>query len=373
MPKGQESAYAQAGVNYQKIEPFKRRMIRVVKDTAHIAESRGVRVITDLAHAHGGVYEVLHHPAIMVQTTEGLGNKNWIAQWMNQCAGHNPQRYISTGICTAMMAVNDVIAQGAMPAIYTDEVAAGDSEWFSSPEAEDLAVGFQRACQIAGMSLVAGESPSLKYLVKAAPPVLSAPILSGTVTGIIYPIKRLIDGSKLCAGDIILGATSTGLHANGISLVIKKALELPDQFMKMLPTGRTLGDEALLPTRCYVDLIDFYLNAGMEIHSLIPGTGGGISKVAFDDRPFTYRIHSWPKVPIIFQFMCECGVPLYDCLTTFNWGVGYYIIVPPHEVGRALKLSESAGFEVMPIGVVQEGDRQVIFEPEDIKLPPPGD
>src|SRR3989344_1431835 len=241
------SEYADAGVDYRKLESFKVGMIEVVRKTATFPTSRGVTVLRNLHHAHGGVFTVDAPPgAILVQTTEGLGNKNWIAEWM--IANANAQgTYVGIGIDTGLMAVNDVIAQGAMPVTYTDEVAGGDSDWFLTDQAKELAEGFFQVCQMCGMALVAGESPSLRYLINAAPPVKSAPSLSGTVIGIIPRRELLVDGSKLQVGDHILGAPSSGLHANGISLVIKRAMGLPDQFLTQLPNGNSLGAEALIP------------------------------------------------------------------------------------------------------------------------------
>jgi phosphoribosylformylglycinamidine cyclo-ligase len=226
---------------------------------------------------------------------------------------------------------------------------------------------------MAGMALPAGESPALRYLIKAEPPVKSAPSLSGCVTGIIAPSSRIITGEKLGLGDHIVGATSSGLHSNGISLVIKRAMALPEKFLTRLPNGNTLGEEALTPTRSYVALVEALLEAEVDIHALLPGTGSGVSKVAFDSRPFTYRIHTWVEVPPLFQFMREIGVSLEDCITTFNWGIGYYIFVPSGEVEHTIETGSEAGYQLVDLGQVEEGERKVIFEPEGITLPPPGE
>ena len=360
--------YAQAGVNYADIEPFKRAMVEVGKTTLTFPNRRGVYVESD---AHGCVYEYQGGlPHVWSNTQEGLGNKNWIAEWMYQFAGDGRTYYEDIGVDAALMAVNDLVAQGAMPVVYTDEVATGDSEWFKNEErARALAAGFYRICKQVGMALPAGESPSLRYLIKAEPPVQSAPSLSGCVTGIIAPRTRRINAANLCVGDVIIGIPSTGLHANGISLVIKRALTLKEQFLTPLSTGRTLGEEALIPTRSYVSLVEGLLEAGVEVHALLPGTGSGISKVAFDKRPLTYRIHTWVDVPPLFRFMLELGVKLGDCLTTFNWGIGYYVYVPEREVDRVLEISKDG----VVVGRVEEGDRKIIFEPEGMTLPPPGD
>jgi phosphoribosylformylglycinamidine cyclo-ligase len=258
-----------------------------------------------------------------------------------------------------------------MPVIYTDEVAAGDSEWFMDERrSRDLAESFFRACEMCGMALPAGESPALRYLVKAEPPVRSAPSLSGCVAGIIAPPERMVTGEKLSVGDRIIGAPSSGLHANGISLVIKRALALKDKFLHPLPNGKTLGEEALIPTRSYVRLVEALQKQNIEIHSLLGGTGGGISKIAYAKKPFTYRVKKWAdEIPPLFRFMLEIGVSLKDCLTTFNWGIGFYIFVPEKEAERTIKTGKKAGYELIELGQVEAGERCVIFEPEKITLP----
>ena len=364
--------YAQAGVDYSKIEPFKRAMVEVGKRTLRFPNARDVYIDEEALGTHGVIYSYRGDSSPMwCKTQEGLGNKNWIAEWMYQHSGTGRTYYEGIGIDTALMAANDVICQGALPVVYTDEVAAGDSEWFQDARrAEDLAESFYQACEMCGMALPAGESPALRYLVKAEPPVESAPSLSGCVTGIIVPCSRKITGGKLSVGDHIIGVTSSGLHANGISLVIRRALSLPDKFLHVLPNGRTLGEEALLPTRSYVKLAEALLTKGIDISVFLNGTGGGISKIAYDKRPFTYRIKRWVEPPALFQLMREIGVSLEDCLTTFNWGIGFYIFAPEEEVDRALEIGKSAGYELLHLGVVEKGERQVIFEPEKMTLFP---
>jgi len=368
-----KSEYAQAGVDYTKIEPFKMAMVRAGKQTLKFPEKRDVYIKEESLGLHGVVYRYRgDKPHLWCMTQEGLGNKNWIAEWMYQHAETGRTYYEGIGIDTALMAANDVICQGALPVIYTDEVAAGDSEWFMDEKrSSDLAESFYKVCEMCGMALPAGESPALRYLIKAEPPVKSAPSLSGCVTGIIAPVERMVTGEKLRVGDRVIGATSSGLHSNGISLVIKRALALKDKFLYQLPNGKTLGEEALIPTRSYVALVEALLENNIEIHSLLGGTGGGISKIAYDKRSFSYRIKKWvEEIPPIFQFLRELGVSLEDCLTTFNWGIGFYIFVSEEEVDRTIKTGRNAGYELLDLGQVEEGERCVIFEPEGITLPP---
>ncbi len=371
----EKSAYAKAGVDYSLMEPFKMAMIETGKKTLSFPNKRGVYIREDVTHSHGAVFEYRGtEKHIWAQTQEGLGNKNWIAEWMYKYDGTGNTYYDAIGIDTALMIVNDLIAQGAMPVVFTDHIDVGNSDWFMDEKrSRDLARGFLTICEDAGMALPAGETATLKYLVKPEPPIEIAPSLSGSVTGIIAPTDRLITGKDLAVGDRIIGVTSSGLHANGVSLVIKLALALEDKFLTKLPNGNTLGSEALIPTRSYVRLVEALLDNKVDIHALLPGTGDGVGKVAFDHRKASYRIHSWPSVPPLFEFFRAGGLGLKDCLKTFNWGVGYYIFLPAAEVERTIKIGTEAGFELMEVGVVEEGERQVIFEPENIVLPPPGE
>jgi phosphoribosylformylglycinamidine cyclo-ligase len=283
--------------------------------------------------------------------------------------------YDAIAVDTALIVVNDVIAQGAMPVVFNDQLEANESAWYADEKrANDFAKGLVRICEEVGMALPAGESASVKYLINPVPPVRQIATLSGSVTGIIAPKENLVTGRELRAGDRIIAAASSGVHANGISLVIKKALELKDQFLTRLQNGSTLGEEALIPTRSYVALTERILQERIKVHALLPGTGDGVGKLAFDKRAFTYRIHSWIKVPPLMEYFCnELNVSLRDCLKTFNWGAGYYIYADEEAAGKILQIGKEAGYELADVGIVEEGKRQVIFEPGNIILAPPGE
>jgi len=368
-----KSEYAKAGVDYTIMEPFKMAMIEAGKKTLKFPNKRGVFINEDATHAHGAVFEYRGKlPHIWCQTQEDLGNKNWIAEWMYEKTGKS--YYDSIAIDTALIVVNDVIAQGAMPVVFTDQLETSASEWYADKKrAQDFANGFLKICEEVGMALPAGESASVTYIINPKEPVKEIASLSGSVTGIVAPKENLITGQNLSVGDHIIGVASSGLHANGISLVIKKALELPEQFLTKLPNGNTLGEEALIPTHSYVALIEALLDAKVKIHALLPGTGDGVGKIAFDKRPFTYRIHSWLEIPPLMKYFHEnIGIKIEDCLKTFNWGVGYYVFAPESEVVKIIKIGKDIGYTLADIGMVEAGERQVIFEPEGIILTPPG-
>ncbi len=370
------SEYAKSGVDYSLMEPFKMAMIEAGKKTLRFPEKRGVYVVKDAIHAHGAVYEYKgkEKNPIWCKTQEDLGTKNWIAEWMYANAPADPVAgrrtyYDAIAQDVALIVVNDVIAQGAMPVIFTDQVESGDASWYGDKKrAQDFADGCVKVCKEVGMALPAGESATLKYIIKP-----EAPSLSGSVTGIIAPRSRLITGKKLKVGDHIIGVTSSGLHANGVSLVIKKALELPEQFLTKITPRSRLGEAALTPMRSYVKLIERLLEEEVDIHCLLPGTGDGVGKLAFDKRPFTYRVHSWPDVPEFFKYFHEeLGVSLIDCLKTFNWGIGYYIFVDKKDVRQVLDIGKKTGYDLFDLGIVESGKRQTIFLDKTI-LPPPGE
>jgi len=376
------SEYAAAGVDYSKIEPFKDAMIEVAKKTINFPKRRHIKIDPDLLHAHGAVYEYTGNDRYATCVTlEGLGNENWIAELLYARNPEGPTYHDCIAYDTAMMAVNDCLAQGALPFLYMDEVAASDSDWFANKRrAKDFGFGLYRACRDAGMALGGGESPAYKYLVNPRPPVKSAAVFSGCVAGIIAPIENKITGRLLQPGDRIIGVRSSGIHANGISLIIRRVMGeeglkgLPDEFDTRLPSGMTIGQSVHIPTLCYVPLIERLLMLRVSIHALLPGTGDGVGKLGFDKRPFLSRIHSWPEVPELFLYMRELGVSLMDCLKTFNWGVGYYIFVAKSDVNTVLDAAEQTGLPAMEVGVVEEGRRGTVFGPEgDLFIPPPGE
>ncbi len=379
-----KSEYAKAGVDYQKIEQFKDRMIETAKRTVTFPNRRGVYVDTDVMHSHGGVYEyrdpVKH---AWCKTQEGLGNKNWISELLYANDPHGPTYHDDIAFCTAMMAANDNIAQGALPVTYTDEVIADRDDWFMDKKrSADFARGTFEACEAAGMALVAGESPVYKYLVNPRMPVKTAAVFGGCVTGIIAPIGRKITGKNLRAGSRIMAVASTGLHANGISLLIRRVMGdndikgLSNGFDTKLPSGMTIGQAAHIRTACYVPLVERLLEREIPIDAILPGTGDGVGKLGFDKRNYRCRIYpdKWLEVPELFLFMREIGVTIEDCLKTFNWGAGYYLFAQQQHVDDILQAAADTGFKAAEVGIVEEGERCTVFGPEgNLILAPPGE
>ena len=372
---------AKAGVDYAKMLGFKQAMIEVAKRTRGLPEKRGVFISTGVnLHAVGYQYRG-NQGHRWVATKEGLGNKAWIAMLLNLLGLEDPtgqHHFGGIGVDAFLMGANDNAAHGGWPVVLTDEVSCGLDDFFESPAGLALPASFERACVMVGCAMGQGESPSYKYLMKAEPPVIYAPSLSVCVIGIAH---NYISGENVRPGDVLIGVPSSGLHANGVSPTIRRVMQLPDGFLTKL-NGRTVGEEALIPTRSYIGLVGALLDQEINIHAILPVTGDGIGKLAADDR-FHYTVDQWlpdDKIPPLFRFMREVvGMPKKDIAETYNNGMGYIFIVPPSEARKVLDVGaktridgEEGYYDPMIIGRVEEGQAGTHFVPWDLYLQPPG-
>jgi phosphoribosylformylglycinamidine cyclo-ligase len=166
-----------------------------------------------------------------------------------------------------------------------------------------------------------------------------------------------------------MGTPSFGPAVNGLSLIIDRGLELPDQFLTRMPSGRIFGEAAMMPTVACAKLIEALMKAGIKIKGLLPSTGDGLRKL-LRLGSFTFEIQKWVEVPEIFTFMRSLGVSHEDCLTTFNHGIALYVIVSKSEAAQATAVAAEAGYELPDLGEVKEGTASVSFLPEGITLHP---
>lgn len=357
-------------VNYADIDPFKHEMRVIGEQTRRFPRTRGVEVDED-----GFFWYTRPVPHAWMLRPEGLGNKDYIAEIMYRETG-DPSHFAGIGIDTGMMAVYDVIRHGALPVAYGDEVAASRSSWFrDAARRRVICESFFELCRMCRMALVGGESPAYRFLINPLPPVEEASTFSGAVVGILAPREHRVV-PHLRKGAVILGARSSGLHANGASIVIDEGLKLADGFFTVLPNGRTYGEEALIPCVNYTPLVEALLNnlnVPQDILSIVPITGGGVAKLAADRAPFVYRITDWVDYPPLFRYLLSCGISIRDCLTTFNMGIGMALILTEAGAEEATTPAARAGWELVHLGHVEDGEPMVIFEPEGgIELPPPG-
>jgi phosphoribosylformylglycinamidine cyclo-ligase len=211
-----------------------------------------------------------------------------------------------------------------------DYFAAGRLE---PDTAEQVILGFVKACRENGCALIGGETAEMPGFY---PP--GEYDLAGCIVGWVRR-REILDGRRIRPGDVILGVASSGLHTNGYSLARKVLIEREGMSLtKRVPElGRPLGDALLAPHRCYLRTLAPLLEKGW-ISALVHVTGGGITENTPRVLPAgcraEVRLGSWP-VPPVFELIRRLGrVPEGDMLRTFNMGVGMLAIVPPRYADR---------------------------------------
>jgi len=351
-------------VDSNQIGQFKDVMKDVARRTRKFPGRRNC--VVDI-RSHSGGFEYRGQRKFKVQSTlESLGHKNVIAEKMYAETG-DPSVFAGIGKCTMRMSINDLIASGTMPVTFQDEVAAGASSWFTDMKrARVIGESFFEGCKEDGVALVGGESPALPFLVKE-----ELPVMSGVANGFLLKDWEVPD--RVRVNDCIVGVHASTLHSNGSSLIIRLAEKMKRGFFTKLPGGTTFGEEVLVATRSYVSLVETLLANGVRVHKFLPGTGDGVAKLGTIEGDLMHVIDFWPAMPLLFQFLrFDLDVSLFDMLTTFNCGIGYYVFVPRSEVDAVLKLGRKAGYTMDLLGVVKHGKRGVVCGAfKGLWLPPP--
>ena len=224
----------------------------------------------------------------------------------------------------------------------------------------DVVGGLARACRAAGCALVGGETAEMPGFY---PP--GEYDLAGCIVGWVRR-NRIIDGSRIRPGDVILGLPSLGLHTNGYSLARRVLLEKGKVNLRERPPGlkRTLGDELLAPHRCYWRVVQPLLAKGW-LNGLVHITGGGLT----DNPPrilpagcaAEVRLGAWP-VPPIFPLIAGMGrVPEEDMLRTFNMGIGMMLIVAGKNLARVTSALKDQRENFWEIGRIMKGRARVNY------------
>jgi len=286
----------------------------------------------------GALFEIArsrYREPVLVAGTDGVGTKLKLAFELN--------RHASIGIDLVAMSVNDILTLGAEPLFFLDYYACGRLDVATATE---VVKGIAAGCKQAGCALIGGETAEM--------PGLYTPgeyDLAGFAVGIVEK-RRIIDGSGIAEGDVVLGLRSSGAHSNGYSLIRKiiavKGVDLSAQF-----NGRALSDVMLEPTRIYVKSV-LKLIKGGAVKGLAHITGGGIVENVPRMLParLAARIErsAW-KMPPLFQWLKEQGgIGDAELYRVFNCGIGMAVVVAPAHAARALKTLEAAGETAWRIG-----------------------
>jgi phosphoribosylformylglycinamidine cyclo-ligase len=177
----------------------------------------------------------------------------------------------------------------------------------------------------------------------------------------------LVLGNKLVAGDAVVLIESSGIHANGISMVRKLAEENPGLYQQKLDDGRLFGEAILTPTHLYVKLVRDILAAQLDVHYMVNITGHGWRKLMRAQADFTYRFDKIMPVQPEFDLIQELsGMDDQEMYATFNMGAGFAIFLPEEEAAKVIEIAADQGFKAIIAGRVEQGEKQVIIEPKNI-------
>lgn len=344
-------AYKKAGVDIAAGNEAVERMKKHVKRTYR------PEVLAELG-GFGGLFSLnkdKYEEPVLVSGTDGVGTKLKLAFAMD--------KHDTIGIDAVAMCVNDIIVQGAEPLFFLDYLACGK---VVPEKIEAIVKGISEGCVQSGCALIGGETAEMPGMYSE-----DEYDIAGFTVGIVDK-KKMIDGSTITPGDVVLGFASSGIHSNGFSLVRRLLLEEAGYKLdQQLPElgGAKLGDVLLEPTRIYVKQA-LALIEKVTVKGMAHITGGGfienIPRVLPDGVNVEINYGSWPILPI-FGLMQEKGsISNRDMFTTFNMGIGLVIVVPESQAEQAIAAAAELGEKAYRIGRVTEGNRIVTFQGADV-------
>jgi len=358
MSEHKPDAYTAAGVDYAAMDPGKVRAQQIAATTARWLEQRSVNEVQESRGESAYLIELPDRYLSMV--TEALGTKNLVADATRPITGRT--HYDAIARDTVATILNDLSSVGGQPLAIMAYWAAGNSAWFDDSERmADLTRGWASACDDARCAWGGGETQALTNVIEP-----NNVVLGGSAVGIVRKDHVLL-GSKLRAGDVMLAASATGIHANGLSLARKLACELPHGYATPLPgdpQGRGIGEVLLDPAPLYGPILEALQVAEVELHYAVHVTGHGWRKLMRAAQPFQYVVDLIPEVPPVLRHLQQLAkMDDAEAYGTFNMGIGYVFFVAPKDVARAQQVATNVGHHLLRLGEVQEGPKQVSIQP----------
>ncbi len=332
--------YRDAGVDVSRADAIKDEVVREIRSTWGDA-------VQPLVGGFAGVMRFPRAPGLLAATMDGVGTKLHLAK----AAG----RLDDAAADLVYHGANDLLVHGARPLAFLDYLAQARLD-----PADVLAVvrGLARACREVGAALLGGETAEMPdtYL----PGVID---VAGCMLGTVSP-GVLLDGSRVTAGDVVLGVAGTGLHTNGYSLARRVLSVSGLELGAKLPggTGETVGDALLAPHRWYGRAL-LPLAEGGQIRAMAHVTGGGIAGNLVRVLPAGCRAHlsaaAWPR-PALFRWLQSAGqVPEDDARSALNLGVGMVVVAAPEDGPEVASSLGTAGEIVWTLGSIRTGPRGV--------------
>jgi len=276
---------------------------------------------------------------VLVSGTDGVGTKLRLAFHLN--------RHDTVGIDLVAMSVNDILVQGAEPLFFLDYFACGKLDVAT---ATDVIKGIALGCEQSGCALIGGETAEMPSMYPDG-----EYDLAGFAVGAVEKSK-IIDGSKIMPGDVVLGMASSGAHSNGYSLV-RKIIEVAKPDLNADFHGRKMADVLMAPTRIYVKPLLALIEA-MEVKGMAHITGGGlvenVPRVLRDNLTAVLHRDAWVMPPLFQWLQQHGGVADAEMHRVFNCGIGMVVIVAKENADAAIAQLRAAGETVTRIGEIRE-------------------
>ncbi len=289
----------------------------------------------------GALFEISnkYREPVLVSGTDGVGTKLKLAFHLN--------RHDTVGIDLVAMSVNDILVQGAEPLFFLDYFACGK---LNVKTATDVVKGIAYGCEQAGCALIGGETAEMPSMYPDG-----EYDLAGFAVGAVEKSK-LINGTTIVPGDVVLGLASSGIHSNGYSLV-RKIIDVANPDLDADLDGRSLADALMAPTRIYVKPLLALMNS-MEVKGMAHITGGGlvenIPRVLQKHLTAVLKKDAWP-MPSLFNWLQKHGnVADSEMHRVFNCGIGMIVIVSKENADVAMAQLKSAGETVYRIGEIRQ-------------------
>jgi|TARA_B100000953_G_scaffold241527_1_gene203183 phosphoribosylformylglycinamidine cyclo-ligase len=333
-------AYQKAGVDLaaadealERIKPLAQRTLRT-------------EVLSGLG-GFGGLFMLNHSKyknPVLVSGTDGVGTKLKLAFELD--------RHDTIGIDLVAMCVNDILVQGAEPLFFLDYLACGK---LYPKKVEAVVRGISEGCLQSRCSLLGGETAEMPGMYDS-----DEYDLAGFAVGVVEH-EKLIDGSKIEAGNVLLGLASSGVHSNGFSLVRRMLAEHSLNLNETLRgTAETIGEALLTPTRIYVKSILKLLEV-VEVRGMSHITGGGLPgnlpRMLPESSVAEIEKSSWPDLPIYSFLRNESELPDEELFPVFNMGIGFVICLPESSEKAAKDFLEQDGETVFRIGQIVSGNK----------------
>lgn len=319
--------------------------VRLIKE--HVARTFIPGVIGDIGNFSGlfAIDKEAYVQPVLVSGADGVGTKLKLAFALD--------KHDTVGIDCVAMCVNDILCQGAKPLFFLDYLATGKLE---PQKAAQVVKGVADGCVEAGCALIGGETAEMPDMYPAG-----EYDLAGFAVGIVDK-KRIIDGSSIQKGDVLVGLSSSGVHSNGFSLVRRLLMDKLDQYSDEL--GSTFGQELLKPTRIYVKPVLGAIER-FDIKGMAHITGGGfienIPRMMPEGLTAFIEKGCWPIPPIFHILQNLSQLDDASMFNTFNMGIGLVIALSSAQADGIVEYFKTLGQQAFIIGRVEEGREGIVL------------